>query len=553
MSLTSCFEYIIELPVATLNGMLTAALSEADASGVQTSVHQDNVNIGTYTATVDAQLDLTTNPPVLTLTAANLGLNLHLHMNAQVTVNGIANLDPITYGLEFDFPGVFQKQPVTPPILVMLFPGLSAPQLNLNVTGGNVDLTPALIKPQVDAMYAANPSLAQTIITGVNIPTIGTVSVIVDIYDTIPGPLSGQITVTVPDATHVVLNMPGHMLVQDISSTKYIDSDINILITVGVVQADGSITAKVSAVAAADVTVTFVTASIYNSLAAPLVAAQVATKIDSLGDIVVTTPTKAQVTNAITQQLIQYASNLTIPVFTSTPPADPANDMDLTTFVPMTILSQALALQLQQQPVACDTPDLFFNGSEFAVSMDAAKCNSIIQPVVDAENAAPPQNIQGHSVSFSGITATLEDPGAHGVAAGHIWLAGTATVHLTCWPDSHINFSGPITLTPAMDTSNNTVSFDPVPGAFTADNPCCGSVDPGSIATFIQSQQHYPPVQLPTQFAGVGQININITAVDIFAAGMVLRGDLSVVTTHSLHKSQIQHNTFWNNEPPAGG
>ena len=140
--------------------------------------------------------------------------------------------------------------------------------------------------------------------------------------------------------------------------------------------------------------------------------------------------------------------------------------MDLTTFVPMTILSQALALQLQKQPVACDTPDLFFNGSQFAVSMDHDKCMSIIQPVVDAENSAPAQNIQGHSVSFSGITATLSDPGEHSVTTGHIWLDGTAIVHLDCWPDAHIHFSGPITLTPAMDTSNNTVTFDPVPGAF---------------------------------------------------------------------------------------
>ena len=126
MSLTSCFEYIIELPAATLNGMLTSVLSESDAAGVQTSVHQDNVTIGSNTATVDAQLDVTTHPPVLTLTATNLGLNLHLHMNAQVTVTDIANLDPIVYLLEFDFPGVFQKQAVSPPILVMAFPALTA-------------------------------------------------------------------------------------------------------------------------------------------------------------------------------------------------------------------------------------------------------------------------------------------------------------------------------------------------------------------------------------------------------------------------------------------
>ena len=66
-----------------------------------------------------------------------------------------------------------------------------------------------------------------------------------------------------------------HAWVQDISSTKYIDSDINIIISVPVVQIDGSITAQLSAVTSADVNVTFVTPSIYNSFAAPIVASQV--------------------------------------------------------------------------------------------------------------------------------------------------------------------------------------------------------------------------------------------------------------------------------------
>lgn len=555
MSLSSCFTYIIELPTATLNSMMAAVLQEADAAGVQTSLHQENVPVNGYTATVDAQLDVTANPPAMTLTATDLGVLLHLHMNLQVTVNGIANLGAIQYQLVFDFPGQFQKQPTTPPVLVMVFPALTPAVLNLNVSGGTVTLTPALIEPQVHALYAAHPELAHSVQTGIatGLPAPNDIwAVTVDIYDDTPGSMNyrGQITVAVPDQAHIQLNMPGHLTAQNISSTA-INSDITVHTVVPVLMADGSITVRLSQVTGANVTIDYASPNIYTVGGATLIANQFAAKFAALGDLVQPIPSSAQVNAAIASQLVQYGSALSIPIFKPTPPASPT-DMDLTTFVPTTVATQVLALQLEQQARPCDTPDVFFNGSGFAVSVDLDKCNSIIQPVVAAENGTN-QNIQGHNVTLNDITAALANPGDNGVADGHIWLTGEVTVHIDCWPDAHINFSGPITLTPDVDTNGN-IKFQAHAGTFQADDPCCGSVDPNAISSFIESQQNYPPISgLPSNFAGVGQINITLTNVDIFASGMVIRGDLGVTTTHSLHSGFIKHDAFWFNEPPGGG
>lgn len=555
MSLSSCFTYIIELPTATLNSMMAAVLQEADAAGVQTSLHQENVPVNGYTATVDAQLDVTANPPVMTLTATDLGVILHLHMNLQVTVNGIANLGAIQYQLVFDFPGQFQKQPTTPPVLVMVFPALTPGVLNLNVSGGTVTLTPALIEPQVHALYAAHPELAHSVQTGVatGLPAPNDIwAVTVDIYDDTPGSMNyrGQITVAVPDQAHIQLNMPGHLTAQSISSTA-INSDITVHTVVPVVMADGSITVRLSQVTGANVTINYASPNIYTVGGATLIANQFAARFAALGDLVQSIPSSAQVNAAIATQLVQYGSALSIPIFKPTPPASPT-DMDLTTFVPTTVATQVLALQLEQQARPCDTPDVFFNGSAFAVSVDLDKCNSIIQPVVAAENGTN-QNIQGHNVTLHNITAALANPGDNGVAEGHIWLTGEVTVHIDCWPDAHINFSGPITLTPDVDTNGN-IKFQAHAGTFQADDPCCGSVDPNAISSFIESQQNYPPISgLPSNFAGVGKINITLTNVDIFAAGIVIRGGLGVTTTHSLHSSFIKHDAFWFTEPPGGG
>jgi hypothetical protein len=507
---------------------------------------------------VDAQLaDQHTQPAVLSLPPADLSLNLHLHMNLQVKINEIVNLDPITYQLEFDFPGQFQKVAAPPPpVLNMTFPGLTAAALNLIVTGGDVPLTVALIDPLVHQLYQSHPGLAHQVHPGTPTPLPPPDDVwlvTVDIYDDQMGSpnFRGRISVEVPDQNHIKLNLPGHLRAQNINSDLRIDSDTTTHIIIPVQRQDGSITIQLSQVTSAGVTIDFVSPNFYTAgaTASGALQSQVATTIQGLGDITQNTPKQQDVHDVIAAQLLVYGGGLTIPMFKPSPPNP--GDMDLTTFVPTTLGGQALTLQIEQQPVPCDTPDFFVGTSQFAVSVDKERCDAMIQPVIAAENGKT-RNIQGHDVTVHDITATLSNPGDNGVADGHIWLTGQATVHIDCLPDAHINFSGPLTITPNPQPDGS-VKFHPVAGKFTADDPCCASVDPAQIGQIIEADDYPPIAGLPKNFSGVGVIAITINTADIFAAGIVLHGDLSVTTTHSLEANVIQHNMYWHNEPPGGG
>ena len=67
MSLTSCFKYILELPVATLTDTLNAALSQSDAAGVNFTQNWTNVPVGSNTASVSVKpADKATHPASLT-------------------------------------------------------------------------------------------------------------------------------------------------------------------------------------------------------------------------------------------------------------------------------------------------------------------------------------------------------------------------------------------------------------------------------------------------------------------------------------------------------
>lgn len=560
MSLTSCFRYIIELPTNTLNGMIDGILKEADAAGIQTSFHQENVAVGSYHATVDAHLsDLDTHPPTMDLLAADLGFVLHLRMSVQAQITEIPTLDPIVYPTTFDFPGVMVKSAATPPVLNMTFPAVNAGNLNLNLSGGGITLTPALIEPRVHALYQTNPNFQHQVKSGVatGLPAPDdTWQVTVDIYDDAMGSpgFRGAITVEAPDQSHIKINLPGHLKAKNINNVTQIDTDmtvhVTVLVTLPVNPTDDHITVSLSTVTAANVAIDYASPNFFTLGGDPTIRAQIAATVSGLGDFQEDVPSQQQVHDLISAELIDYAAHLSIPIFKPDPPAD-GSAMDLTTFVPTTVNQQVLALQIEPVGGPCDTPDVFTGTSGFAVSVNRDKVNATIQPVIAAENGRT-RNIQGHDVEVHDITADLSDPGEHGQTTGHIWIGGQATVHIDCWPDAHINFSGPLTLTPEM-LPDGGIKFHAHAGGFTADDPKCASVDPAQIGALIEADDYPAITGLPSNFTGVGRINITVNATDIFRAGIVIKGDLAVITTHALKASEIQHSTYWDTEPAGGG
>lgn len=556
MSLTSCFRFILELPVATLNKLVRGAFAESDGRDLPISGTWEDVPVDGRTATISVRpADLATLPPTLALTATDLGLVLHLHMRVEVDVDDLP-LDAIVYAIEFDLPGAFAKSATAPPELLMGFPAVTEAGLNLNVSGGTIPLSAELIEPRIHAAYDADPSFGHSVRTGVAwpLPADPTVVVTVDIFDDEPGSpgFRGAITAEVSDPTHVILHMPGHFRIQGLSNPNYVNTDmtLDIVIEVIVDAVLGEARVKLGAVQPAHVTVTFATSSLYDLAARPILAGEVAAKLVAMGDQVEAIPTTAEVRTAIVSRLLALAPEIQVPVFTPQPPG--ADEIDLTTFVPTTVSGQVLALQLAQltDGTPCDTPDVVADAADgFAISVAASEVDTMMQPVLAGQ--VGDHEIGGYTVTLHNVSGALSDPGAHGVAAGHIWIEGDTTVHVDCWADPDIAFWGPITLIPLM-AADGKLAFQADAGDFGADDPCCADVDPAQIAALIEGEQS-APIGLPRNFAGVGELQLGVDRADIFAAGVVVHGTFDVLTNLSLHASALRETLYWFNEQAGGG
>lgn len=547
MSLTSCFKYVLELPVATLTETLQAALAESDAAGVKISQHWDDVPVDGYTASVTIKpANTATHPSTFTLTSIDLGLSIHLQMDLEVKINALPTLDKITYLLNFDLPGIFFKDTSSPPKLLMQFPSVTASSLNLVVAGGEILLTPELVKERIDAQYAADPSIGHDVKTNVPWPPgpDATVLVTTDIYDDVMGSpgFRGMITAQVPDQDHVILVMPGHFKVQGLSTPFYMNTDMTITVSIHVEHGDGYIKLLTGNVTSTDVTVVFASSSIYDVFAKSILAQNIAVKFQGFPVQQQNFPNSSQVQNLITDRLVTFASNLLIPVFTPQPPTDPSN-IDLTMFVPTTVSQQALALQLValSDGTPCDALDFFAEPTGFSIAISVAEAMRLIGPITTTNLGD--RHVDGYDITLNHLNVVLSDPGEHGQAKGHLWATGDFDVHIDCWPDPNLTFSGPIFLTPQMNPDGNVI-FTAQAGDFTSSDACCSHLDPSQIAALISGVQSTPFV-LPSNFSGVGTLTLSVTTADIFAAGIVVKGDFTVTTNTLLQKGQTLETTIW--------
>jgi hypothetical protein len=547
VSLTSCYQYILELPTDTLTKTLQAALSESDSAGVMLSQNWTDVPINGYTATVSAQpANTATNPSTLTLTSVDLGLSLHLQMNLKVSINEVPELDRIDYLLNFDLPGTFFKDASTPPKLLMTFPSVNAGGLNLVVAGGQIMLTPELVKARIDALYAADPTIGHHVQTNVAWPPgpDATVMVTTDIYNDVPGSpgFRGTIDAQVPDATHVILIMPGHFKIQGLATSFYMNTDMTVTVAIEVQQGDGFIKLLTHEVQSSDVTITFANSSLYDVFARPMLAQQIAAKFQGFPVQEQHFPNSTQIKNMISERLIMFASSLQIPVFTPQPPTD-ATHIDLTTFIPTTVNQQALALQLiaREDGTVCDTPQVFCQTTGFSLAISAAEAMRLIGPITTTNLGD--RSVDGYDITLNHLNIALSDPGEHGEVKGHLWASGDFDVHVDCWPDPNISFSGPIFLNPQMNTDGSVV-FTAEAGNFTASDACCSHLSPSQISALISGTQSTPFV-LPSNFSGVGTLALSVNRADIFAAGIVVNGDFNVTTNHLIYQSQTLETTLW--------
>jgi hypothetical protein len=224
------------------------------------------------------------------------------------------------------------------------------------------------------------------------------------------------------------------------------------------------------------------------------------------------------------------------------------------------VASETLAILMNRRTgtAADDTaPDDFRSGNQLALALSRAKLDETITQAMNDE--FPGVNNGGSLVSTEEGDATLltlsvtpSDPGQHDQAEGHLWVSGTAEVHIDCWPDPDVSFDGPIFLrlrTTETDTECTAV-FDPEMGEFDAGQSCCdvfidliipvigwimlGVIEAmiddvgGELAEEFADAQERQMQPIPTFVVGVAELQACLERCDTSSQGLVLPGKLRI-------------------------
>jgi hypothetical protein len=149
--------------------------------------------------------------------------------------------------------------------------------------------------------------------------------------------------------------------------------------------------------------------------------------------------------------------------------------------------------------------------------------------------------------------AAPEDDGDHRKSPGHLWVTGEAEVHIDCWPDPDVSFSGPVFIDSTRRddlTAGCYLELQPRAGEFDVGESCCDVlldilipvvgwivlavvehlIDEigGQIATETAGAQTQLLDPLPKVVIGVAQIACCLETLVISSQGFVFPGTLSI-------------------------
>jgi len=269
-------------------------------------------------------------------------------------------------------------------------------------------------------------------------------------------------------------------------------------------------------------------------------------------------PNQAEAVAAIQQQAAAYISQRKFGIYT---PTSGQNQIVLTTPVGFLLVADgvlAILMNRRDSSVADFAPDNFLAGGQLAMAVGQAKVQELIDNAINtqfpglASGGAPLSTPQGTG-TLTSLTVNPEDSGDNGATPGHLWTSGSATVHIPCWFDSHVNFSGPIFIDTTLDQSNNmcTLTFQARAGNFNIGQNCCTVFEDlivpivgwimlavtqnmissvgGSLASQIAAGQTSIIHPIPPVVTGIAQVSACLTSLNIFTAGFVFPGTISIV------------------------
>ena len=216
------------------------------------------------------------------------------------------------------------------------------------------------------------------------------------------------------------------------------------------------------------------------------------------------------------------------------------------------LMNRASGTEADDQP-----PDQFIGGNQLALAVSRAILDQTIAKAIATE--FPNLDSGGQFVStdegdatLNKLTVTPADAGSHDMAEGHLWVEGEAEVHIDCWFDPDVEFSGAIFLRlDVVETPEECKgTFRAELGSFDAGQSCCdvfvdliipivgwimlgvveGMIDEvgGELARDIADEQSAQLQPIPPVVAGVAELQGCLQSVSVSTQGLVMPGQLRI-------------------------
>jgi hypothetical protein len=202
-------------------------------------------------------------------------------------------------------------------------------------------------------------------------------------------------------------------------------------------------------------------------------------------------------------------------------------------------------------------PDNFLGSQQLALAVGRTRLDETIHAaIVEAfpgiEDGSSDISTDEGDATLHSLTVTPSDPGDHDESEGHLWSEGEAEVHIDCWPDPDVSFSGPIFLRVDVHEGDEScdITINPVMGEFDAGQSCCdvfvdliipvvgwimlgvieGMIDEvgGELATDFASEQAREIEAIPPVVVGIAELQSCLEGLNVSSQGLVFPGKLRV-------------------------
>jgi len=279
--------------------------------------------------------------------------------------------------------------------------------------------------------------------------------------------------------------------------------------------------------------------------------------ISGFGTITEPAPSEAAARDLAKQQISDYLKPRKYPVFT---PDSGDPDHPLSTPVGFLLVSDnilSILMNRRDSSVPDSAPDNFLGGNQVAMAVGRAKVDEEIARVIDQrfpnlKNGGEDIHTDQGDGTLTSLTVTPSDPGDHDQADGHLWTEGECEVHIDCWPDPDVSFSGPIFIDTTLDRSDGkcTLTAKGRAGEFDIDESCCdvlfdlfipivgwimlavveGMIDDvgGGVIADTAAAEAEVIAPLPPVVNGVARVSACLTTLSISSQGFVFPGEITL-------------------------